>query len=145
MVGQLGAGGFEPRTNPAERRDFFDLRRQIAEINARLAALETLTAPSTWTAVTFQNSWMDYGAGYQTVQYRKVGDIVYLRGLMRNGTLAAVAFTLPVGFRPPSATMQFGPGSGSNLYHDIQADGDVFPAGGTNTVVVLDCQFSVTA
>ena len=29
MAGQLGAGGFEPASGPAERRDFFDLRRLL--------------------------------------------------------------------------------------------------------------------
>ncbi len=29
MAGPLGTGGFEPRTSPAERRDFFDLRRLV--------------------------------------------------------------------------------------------------------------------
>ena len=54
-----------------------------------------------WTAVTFQNSWANYGAGYQGVEYRKVGDMVQLRGVLNTaGTSATAAFTLPVGFRP---------------------------------------------
>lgn len=32
MTGPLGVGGFEPRTSPAERRDFFDIRRQLTEL-----------------------------------------------------------------------------------------------------------------
>ena len=60
-----------------------------------------LTTP--WTDVTFQNGWTNFGGGYQTCQYRKVGDIVYLRGLMTHATGNSVAFTLPAGFRPPAA------------------------------------------
>jgi hypothetical protein len=58
--------------------------------------------PGEWTAVTFTNSWVDFGAGYQAVQYRKVGDMVELRGTMKNGTLGATAFTLPAGHLPPA-------------------------------------------
>ena len=36
MAGQLGAGGYEPRSDTAERRAQFDLRRQITEISANL-------------------------------------------------------------------------------------------------------------
>lgn len=58
-----------------------------------------------WTGVSFQNSWFNY-AGFQAVQYRKIGDIVQLRGLARkNATFAInnVILLLPAGFRP-SAT-----------------------------------------
>lgn len=47
MAGQLGAGGFEPRTSPPERRDFFDLRRQITEILTRLGLVEAGVASNT--------------------------------------------------------------------------------------------------
>jgi hypothetical protein len=61
---------------------------------------EQIAGPVPWIAPTFTNSWVDYGSGFQTVGYRKVGDVVQLRGLMKNGTLGASAFTLPVGYRP---------------------------------------------
>lgn len=54
-----------------------------------------------WTAVTFQNSWTNYGGAYQACQYRAVGDMVQVRGLIAGGTSGTTAFTLPVGFRPP--------------------------------------------
>jgi hypothetical protein len=53
-----------------------------------------------WTDVVFQNGWVNYGTPYQNVQYRKMGDEVVLRGLMKSGTLTVAAFTLPVGYRP---------------------------------------------
>lgn len=68
--------------------------------------------PNAWTAVTFQNSWADYGGGFQTCQYRKLGDMVQLRGLMRLGTAGTTAFTLPAGYRP-SATLIVTGGAGS--------------------------------
>ena len=62
--------------------------------------ISSVTTP--WTGVSFQNSWADYGSPYQTAQYRKVGDEVQLRGLIRNGTQGTSMFTLPAGFRPPA-------------------------------------------
>ena len=63
-------------------------------------ALPIPTTPPAWTAPTFQNGWSQY-AGYTQVGYRKIGDMVYLRGLITGGTNNAAMFTLPVGFRPP--------------------------------------------
>jgi hypothetical protein len=57
---------------------------------------------SAWTAPTFQNSWHDFGSGYQVAQYRKVGDIVYLRGWVQGGATTVAMFILPAGFRPPA-------------------------------------------
>ena len=58
--------------------------------------------PTPWTAVTFLNSWLNYGAPFQLAQYRKVGDQVALRGLVLKvaGGPGTVVCNLPVGFRP---------------------------------------------
>ena len=58
-------------------------------------------ADTAWTDVTFTNSWVNAGT-YGAVRYRKVGDDVQVRGRMINGTNNTSAFTLDVGFRPPS-------------------------------------------
>lgn len=118
--------------------------RGFAALDTRTTALESATTPSAWTAPTLTNSWLNYGGGYQTAQYRKVGDIVYLRGSIGAGTLGSAAITLPAGFRPP-AQIQFEP-SGTVDYIDVTTGGAVVPAGGSNTVASLDgIQFSVTA
>jgi len=64
---------------------------------------------SVWTPVTFQNGWRDLGGGWAGGAYRLVGDVVQLRGLVSNPAVLSasvfyVMFTLPAGFRPPSAT-----------------------------------------
>jgi hypothetical protein len=56
--------------------------------------------PTDWTDVTFQNSWRNYGSGFQPCQYRLNGDNVELRGLMLGGAIPSIAFNLPPGFRP---------------------------------------------
>ena len=58
-----------------------------------------VVAPTAWTALTLTNGWVVVG-GWQVPQYRKIGDIVYLRGLMQSGTFNSTAATLPAGFRP---------------------------------------------
>jgi len=99
--------------------------------------LTTYTTPTPWTGVTFQNGWVNYG-GYQAAQYRKIGDIVYLRGVIGNGT--GVAFTLPVGFRPPFTVQKNAVGTVSTM--DINPTGTAYLTGGTNAAAVIDFQFS---
>ena len=52
----------------------------------------------------FQNSWVNYGAPEALAGFRKYPDgRVRLKGLIKSGT-ANAAFTLPVGYRPPTNT-----------------------------------------
>jgi hypothetical protein len=67
-------------------------------------ALPIPETPPPWTQATLENGWLNYLGGYPVAAYRKIGDEVSLRGLIRAGTTGTVAaFTLPVGFRPPLA------------------------------------------
>lgn len=47
----------------------------------------------------FQNSWVNYG-GWGDAAFRRIGNVVFLAGLIKDGSIGASAFTLPVGFRP---------------------------------------------
>jgi hypothetical protein len=65
-----------------------------------------------WTAVTFTNSWADYGSTYAPAAYRKDAQgYVHLRGLIKSGTLGSAAFTLPAGFRPGYTNIYMGRGN----------------------------------
>jgi len=107
-----------------------------------------------WTPVTFNNGWANKGGTDQTCQYRKIGDIVYLRGTMtKTGiTYGASAFQLPVGYRPP-ATLRPNPlglnnaGTQSLFRADILSDGNYNPQAGAADAGwwAIDYQFSVTA
>lgn len=83
----------------------------IIAINATLAALETVTAKTAWTDVSFSGSWVNFdppGAGERRVQYRKIGDVVYLRGVAKNGAAPpSFIFVLPLEFRPPYSWHEF--------------------------------------
>lgn len=61
--------------------------------------------PTAWTNVTYTNGWNTY-PGYQPLQYRKIGDMVYLRGFVQSPGGATSMGTLPAGFRPP-LTLEF--------------------------------------
>lgn len=80
---------------------------QAAHINNlqdAVVAVETmlLSAPA-WTAPTLLNSWVNFGGSQSTAGYYldTRTQIVHLRGLIKSGTGAAAAFTLPAGHRPP--------------------------------------------
>jgi len=92
--------------------------------------LTTATTPSAWIAPTFLNGWVNFGSGQQVAQYRKVGDLVYLRGVVKSGTLGASAFNLPAGYRPPLDLAFAVSSAGAFGNIAVNATGDVIPANG---------------
>lgn len=99
-----------------------------------------------WTAPTFQNSWVNYGDQWNVAGYCKdPSGIVRLRGLIKNGS-AGTIFTLPVGFRPSATCLYLvacnhatPPG---NARIDVLSNGSVnlmtYATGGNNAWVSLD-------
>lgn len=52
----------------------------------------------------FQNSWVNFGAPYGSMRFRKYPDgRVRIAGCCKTGATGTVAFTLPVGYRPASS------------------------------------------
>lgn len=51
----------------------------------------------------FQNSWVNYGS-WGNAAFRRIGNIVYLAGLVMSGNGSATIFTLPTGYRIESIT-----------------------------------------
>lgn len=107
----------------------------------------TSLTPSTgtWTAVgaagapAFQNSWANFGAPWEVAGYMKDSmGFVHLRGLIKSGTIAALAFTLPSGFRPANGQIFAsidGLNTGQRL--DVDSAGGVKPATGNNGIFTL--------
>ena len=59
------------------------------------------TADTGWTNCVLQNGWTQYPDPYGPGRFRKLSSgLVVMEGLIYNGTVAAVAFNLPVGYRP---------------------------------------------
>jgi len=88
-----------------------------------------VTSPA-GTAVTFANSWANFGAPYAAAKYKKYLDgTVQLRGVVKTGAASTVATTLPAGFRPteriPINTEYFNGsvfGAGAGGYLDTTGD-----------------------
>ena len=99
----------------------------------------TTLAGSAWTQVTPINSWVNYGGGHQTCAYRKVGDIVYIRGLVKGGTASGTStgnvFVLPVGMRP-SAQEIWTVLASNSVVGDGRARVDVFTDGSVRVVAM---------
>lgn len=99
---------------------------------------------------TFQNSWVNYGSGYQSLAFRKVNDKVELRGAIKSGSLGAV-FTLPVGYWPPATFGGVVPSNTGNAlaYFEVSTIGVVsinsYGSGASNSYNSFDqVDFSVT-
>lgn len=61
----------------------------------------------TWTNLTFNSTWGNYGSPYGAAQYSKDNaGLVRLRGVVKpNGSTSATIGTLPSGYRPPSSVL----------------------------------------
>lgn len=81
----------------------------------------------------FENGWLNYGASWGDVRFRKHHDgLVELQGLARDGSQNSSVFTLPVGYRPnqnlifTTATYDSTVGIGYTFRRlDIGSDGSV--------------------
>lgn len=106
---------------------------------------------TTWTPFALVNSWVPYGSPYVTPAYRRIGDVVELRGLTKDGvtTLGTTICTLPVGFRPPTGTVTVTIVSGTATgvgRIDISTSGAVTVSTGITSFACFDnVSFSVTA
>lgn len=106
------------------------------------------SVPGAWTAPTLLNSWVNVGAPQQVAQYRKVGDMVQLRGSVKNGTATSgtTIYTLPTGFRPPTQHI-FVTLDGANAAgrFDVDTSGNVLIQVGSNAQFTLIGQFSTSS
>ncbi len=104
-----------------------------------------------WTPVTFQNNWVNIDTS-RTAQYRKVGDIVEVRGCVKGGTVAAGTpiFVLPAGFLPTRNQEFVNVASGGVCDVIVETPGrvsvSIIGASAPSTYMFLDnVRFSVTA
>jgi len=79
-------------------------------LNAFTARGNVLTAQvGSWVNLTLLNSWFNYGSGWQVARYRRIGDWVFLEGLIGSLTNPSnnIIATLPIGFRPAVKTLYY--------------------------------------
>jgi len=120
------------------------------EVN-RLTTLTGGNVPTAWTPLTLLNGWLNYGGSYDIAQYRKIGDIVQIRGVINSGTIGSPAFNLPSGFRPLKGLAITVAATGISYNPPIIAinpdpDGNAVIYDATNAVIHIGLlQFSRTA
>ena len=100
-----------------------------------------------WSTATLVNSWANFGSGNQDAQYRKIGDIVYVRGMVKNGTTTAgtTIYNLPVGYRP--LTQQVFPtidGNNAIGRFDVTTAGNLIIQVGANNAFLINGSFSTS-
>lgn len=86
------------------------IRNGLLAIESTLTGWGGIAAPGAWHSVgaagepAFGANWSNYGGTFDTVQYRKVGSQLFIRGLALRSSSTSGAdstiFTLPAGFRP---------------------------------------------
>jgi len=101
-----------------------------------------------WIGVSYSNGWADT-ASYQGVEYRRVGDVVQVRGRMGTGDSTDIAFTLPTGYRPPASFSVQSVNSNSTpgvALLNVSSGGTVVPYfGGATVAIACNFRFSLTA
>ena len=88
----------------------------------------------------FENSWVNFGSGYETAAfYKDPFGVVHIKGLVKSGTgLVTNVFTLPAGYRP-SVVLYFPTASNSAFgMATLLANGSVRLDIGSTTWVSLD-------
>lgn len=95
------------------------------QVNANAAAIAN-NAPTAWVTATLQNGFTVL-SGYAAPAYRKVGDVVQIRGSVAGGAVVQTLFVLPVGFRPPYPKQWLNASYGAFGLWEINPDGRVYP------------------
>lgn len=110
---------------------------------AQAVKVSSLGVQEGWHAVTFQNSWVNYGGTFGPASYMKdTMGFVHLRGVIKNGSVGGFpVFNLPVGYRPAYDT-SFAVHSNS-AFGVVQVLGQISPGDvrvliGNNAFVYLD-------
>lgn len=99
-----------------------------------------------WASLTLNTGWVTYGSGYQTAQWRRIGDKIELRGLVTRAIGSSVIIaTLDTGLRPVLRQLKTGSSNDAYARIDIDPNGEVtLMVGSPSTWVSLDdISFSV--
>lgn len=109
-----------------------------ADVESVLAGAVGIPAPGAWTALPLNGGvggWTNFGPPFQVAQFRKVGSLIYTRGLIKpigasgTGTVA----TYPVGARPLAQLIfrcGYGGGAEADGRVDVLATGVITAAPG---------------
>jgi hypothetical protein len=98
-----------------------------AQLGTSLDGATFATSGSSFTPLTPQNGWTNYGPPYASAAVRSISGIVRLRGAIKTSGTNSLAFTLPAGFRPTHTVyVPVTQCSANNGRLDIYSNGEVF-------------------
>ena len=119
-------------------------------VGSGVAEVVSSTGSGGWVAPTLGNSWVDFLAGVAPTAYRRIGDVVELRGAIKSGTVHTTVFTLPAGARPTAGIEIFPVVAGAGGARlDIGTNGTVtvrsyFSSGSNSMVTLSGVRFAVS-
>ena len=121
---------------PVRHTDSDAHRRLLAQAINQIIKVDAVTIEDADMA----NSWVNYYATTEgKVKYWKDAfGVVHLTGLIKSGTIANIAFTLPEGYRPNTQIIQAVASNDLFGMAVIQSSGTVDPNVGSNTWFALD-------
>lgn len=103
----------------------------------------TAGAPTAWTDLTLLNSWTNYGAGYQSLQWRRNGDLCEVRGVIAGGAIGTLPFAqLPSNCRPPAKILFVSITNTGAGQAEVDTSGYLYPESGGNTYFSFTTTFS---
>lgn len=114
----------------------FSALAETFPLSRRSMSVETPHSVGGASEPAFQNSWVNFSAGWQSARFWKdpMG-VVHLEGLIKSGTpgSTSVAFTLPAGYRP-SLDLTCATYSAAGVGRiTVKASGDVVVEAGSTT------------
>ena len=117
---------------------------QTATFNSTTYFQDAVGSFGAWNNLSLLGGWSNYGSGYQTAQYRKVGDIIQLRGLVVcGGSFTTNIAQMPSSlFYPASGRLIFYCWTSGSTYRIDVTNAGVIACGGwtptSGTIVSLD-------
>lgn len=103
--------------------------QQLAlDVESTIASAVGIPAPGAWVALPLIAGWTNFGAPFHGAQVRKVGSVIYTRGLIKptGATGPANVATYPVGYRPTATLLwsaRYGGGPEGAGRVDLQTTG----------------------
>lgn len=87
----------------------------------------------------FQNGWVNYGGGWDVLSFRKISNIVHIKGVVKSGTVGQIIFTLPEGYRPDQNRIKSAVSATGECRVDVYSSGAfVINTGGSNVFTSID-------
>lgn len=96
-----------------------------------------------YNGMAYGNGWASYGGGYADLQFGKRPDgLVYVKGLVKSGTMGQPIARLPEGYRPPHQLLFSANSNDAPASLGVYADGNIVPRTGTNVWFSINVLFA---